>query len=200
MWERKNVVSSTLSGANALTAYTILKGLTATPAAPIAIKIILIGYGVGMLSEFGADIYFVAKGEPEKMGSFNISRDWFYKPLGEIVAETLNKRYPLNISLDFGEDFYNIGGLIYSITELGRAGMQHVKKLSNKGSSLYFSFKVKYTQHSKYGVTINMVENKGAPIKDFMKKLVKELGVDTYVAGKTLDNELKKKQKREVNE
>ena len=35
-------------------------------------------------SEFLADVYFVAKGEPEKMGSFNITRQFnFYKPLGE---------------------------------------------------------------------------------------------------------------------
>ena len=40
-----------------------------------------------------ADVTFRIQGKPEKMGSFNMTRDWFYKPLGESIAEDINSSF-----------------------------------------------------------------------------------------------------------
>lgn len=158
----KNFINSTLSVTNRIIGYTLLKGIAINNS--ITLKIFLIIHGIGMISEFLADVYFVVKGEPDKMGSFNLTGDYFYKPFGKILTNFLNERYSYNISENFGTDFYNTGMLTLSITQLRQAGMQHINKLSSQGINLYFSFKVRHTQFSHYGFTIEVVENTKFPI------------------------------------
>lgn len=187
----KNIINATLSASNGITGYTLLKGMVSSN--PIALKVFLLVHGTGMVSEFLADVYFVAKGEPEKMGSFNITRDYFYKPLGEILANIINKNYLENIPKDFGVDVYNTGMITLSITQLGQAGMQHINKTLNNGTHLYFSFRIKSTQFSHYGFKIEVIEKSKTPILNLTKSITKDLGFDAYTTGMSIKNEYEKR-------
>lgn len=190
----KNLINTTLSASTGITGYTLLKGIAVSN--PITLKIFLLIHGTGMVSEFLADVYFVAKGEPEKMGSFNITRDYFYKPLGESLANLFNKVFiSLNIPKNIGEDFYNTGMITLSITQLGQSGMQHINKTLNNGTNLYFSFRIKPTQFSHYGFKVEVVEKSKSPILNLTKSITKDLGFDAYSTGMSIKNEYKKRRK-----
>ena len=111
----------------------------------------------------------------------------------KILTNFLNERYSYNISENFGTDFYNTGMLTLLITQLEQAGMQHINKLSSQGTNLYFSFKVRHTQFSRYGFTIEVVENTKFPILNSAKSFIKESGFDTYTTSVGIKNEFEKK-------
>lgn len=188
----KNLINTTLSASTGITGYTLLKGIAVSN--PITLKIFLLIHGTGMVSEFLADVYFVAKGEPEKMGSFNVTRDYFYKPLAEIITNELSKNYPkVKVSNEIGEDFYNIGALSISISQLGNASFKHYTNVKNQGTKLFFSFKIKYSQLNKYGVSIQITEKTGHPFYKTTKNIIKDLTFDTFTTSMSIKNEYEKR-------
>lgn len=91
---RETMNNSFLSGMNGLGGIGLLGkvGTTTLTTASGGVTFFFIAHGTGMISEFMADVTFVMKKEPEKMGSFNMTRDWVYQPLGEIFVDFLERR------------------------------------------------------------------------------------------------------------
>ena len=190
-------INALASSANATTAYSILKSVSIKN--PILLKFFFISHGTGLISEFVADVYFVATGNSDKMGSFNITRDFFYKPLGEIFADEINKNYPrVKFSNSFGEDIYNSGNLAFSMIKLGKGAMRHIKK-TLKGTELQymFSFKIKHVQNNRFGLQLDVNSYVGLSPVVATKKLIKDLGLDSLATGIATKNELKKKDEKQ---
>ncbi|MEG0236183.1 MAG: hypothetical protein RR523_11870 [Cetobacterium sp.] len=91
------------------------------------------------------------------MGSFNITRDLFYKPLGDIVKEWAEYISPsIKISDTFGEDIYNIGNLTISMADLGGKAISGYKALKNtKGEGIFFNIKIKNVKVRESSKRIN---------------------------------------------
>lgn len=190
-------VNALASSANATTAYSILKSVSIKN--PILLKFFFISHGTGLISEFVADVYFVATGSSDKMGSFNMTRDLFYKPLGQIVAEAVEKENSnIKFSDSFGEDIYNAGNLAFSIIELGRGAMRHASKtLQSMKLQYMFSFKIKHAQNNRFGLQLDVNAYVGLSPVVATKKLIKDLGLDSLATGIATKNEFKKKEKKQ---
>ncbi|GAA6326308.1 hypothetical protein F350042L8_34060 [Fusobacterium ulcerans] len=109
-----DMAATLLSASNLMLAISfgqnILKG------SPLTLSFIFIAHGTGLVTEFIADVYFTIKGQPENMGSFNMTRDCFYKPLGVLIKDWLEKEQSsIKISDSFGEDIYNMGKKILGV-------------------------------------------------------------------------------------
>lgn len=190
-------LNAVFTGSNPMTAYGMYLRLGASN--PLAFKFFLIAHGTGLISEFIADVYFVATGRPEKMGSFNMTRDHFYKHLGNATAHIVNKRFPtVKFNDSFGEDIHNLGNLMFCLSELGIAGLNHVNNfIDSNGIGYLFSIKIKAVKTSRFGRVLQPVKYIGLTPLKATKNLVQELGFDAYTTGKALENEVKKAKDKE---
>lgn len=175
-----------------------------TMATPVAIQFFIIAHGTGFITEFVADVYFVATGKPEKMGSFNLTRDQFYKPLGNIVKTAVEtRRQDIKISDSLGEDIYNMGNLAFSLAELGKKGVKYATDfIDSKGVGYIYKMKVKTTTliTSRFGRQLHVEEYRKLTPLLATKYFVKEFGLDTFSTGTAIKNELDKKSKNEKDD
>lgn len=153
--------ASLLSGLNGVAGIELLKSVGSkiaiaggeSVAASGTLIFFFIAHGTGIITEFMADVTFVVKGESEKMGSFNMTRDWFYQPLGEIVSDSINKTNP-NIRLDrnLGVDIYNNINLAFSVMSMGNSIRESITTArSHKGAGIYYKVKYKNIIVSRWG-------------------------------------------------
>lgn len=192
-----DMAATLLSASNLMLAISfgqnILKG------SPLTLSFIFIAHGTGLVTEFMADIYFTVKGQPENMGSFNMTRDWFYKPLGELVASELEKRFS-NIKIDknLGEDIYNMGNLAFSAIDLGGKVLNIFKTLKvTKGEGILYTIRMKNVEVSFWGRQLQPRKYIGlTPIKA-TAEFTRDMGLDAYSTKKTFQNEIKKKKNNE---
>ncbi|MBC2855493.1 hypothetical protein H3N56_03155 [Cetobacterium sp. 2A] len=164
---------------------------------PLSVSFILIAHTTGMITEFIADVYFVAKGTPDKMGSFNMTRDWFYKPLGKIISESINRKYPtVQLNKNLGEDIYNIGNLVFSVFDLGGKVINGYKALKNiKGEGILFTIKIKNVKVSHFGRELQPTKYIGlTPLKATVQ-FTKDMGLDIYATKEGFKSELEKREK-----
>lgn len=191
-------MDSFFSALNVTTA--IGMGAMLTMATPIAVKFFIIAHGTGFITEFVADVYFVSTGRPEKMGSFNLTRDQFYKPLGNIVKNALDDiDSKVKLADSFGEDIYNMGNLAFSLAELGKKGVKLATDfIDSKGIGYIYKMKVKTTTliTSRFGRQLQIEEYRKLTPLLATKYFVKEFGLDTFSTGTAIKNEFDKKSKR----
>lgn len=164
---------------------------------PYSIAFIFIAHATGMITEFMADVYFVAKGNPDKMGSFNMTRDLFYKPLGDTLKLFIEKATPrIKIDDTFGEDIYNIGNLTFSMADLGGKAINGYKALKNtKGEGIFFNIKIKNVKVSRFGRQLQPKKYIGlAPVKA-TALFVKDMGLDIYATKEGFKAEIEKRNK-----
>ncbi len=156
-----NFNQSLLSGLNGATGISFLKeaGLKLAIAggeyttATGALIFFFIAHGTGMITEFIADVTFVIKGDPGKIGSFNMTRDWFYQPLGEIIKDNIES-YDSTIEIDknIGIDMYNQANLAFSILAIGDKIREGITMLrGHKGAEIYYKVKYKNIAVSPWG-------------------------------------------------
>ena len=178
-----NLKDSLLSGLGGVTGITLLKeaGLKLAIAGGECtvltgtLLFYFIAHGTGMISEFMADVTFVVNGESEKMGSFNMTRDWFYKPIGEAIAQDINKYYPeMSINEDIGIDAYNSANLAFSVITLGMDVKNSYKRLKGyEGAGIYYKVKYKNIAVSTWGRRLTSYREYGSTT---VKALLGDLG------------------------
>lgn len=164
---------------------------------PYSVAFIFIAHATGMITEFMADIYFVAKGNPEEMGSFNMTRDLFYKPLGDIIKNAIEEAFPkVQFSDTLGEDIYNIGNFTISAFDLGGKAINGFKTLKNtKGEGILFNIKIKNVKVSRFGRQLQPKKYIGlTPVKT-TALFVKDMGLDIYATKEGFKSEIKKRNK-----
>ena len=164
---------------------------------PYSVAFIFIAHTTGMITEFMTDVYFVAKGNPEKIGSFNMTRDLFYKPLGDIIKEWAEYISPsIRISDTFGEDIYNIGNLTFSMAGLGGKAINGYKTLKNtKGKGIFFNIKIKNVKVSRFGRQLHPKKYVGLTPVKATALFVKDMGLDIYATKEGFKAEIKKRGK-----
>lgn len=187
-------------GKTLLSASNLMGGISLIQAVknnPYSVAFIFIAHATGMITEFMADVYFVAKGNPEKMGSFNMTRDLFYKSIGEIVADSINRKYPtVKLNRDFGEDIYNIGNLYISMADLGGKAINGYKALKNtKGEGIFFNIKVKNVKVSHFGRQLQPKKYIGLTPVKATALFVKDMGLDIYATKEGFKSEIEKRGK-----
>lgn len=190
-----DIPSILLSASNLTTAISLAQNVI-TGSTPITLTFIFIAHGTGMVTEFLADVYFVIKGEPEKMGSFNMTRDWFYKPIGEILVNGINNTYPIiNLNNQIGEDIYNMGNLAFSSVDLGGKLLNGFKAFkTSKGEGILYTIRLKEVKVSHFGRQLQPQKYVGlTPIKA-TGKFVQDMGLDVYSTKKSFENEIKKRE------
>ncbi|MBC2857244.1 hypothetical protein H3N56_12455 [Cetobacterium sp. 2A] len=191
-------MDSFFSALNVTTA--IGMGAMLTMTTPIAVKFFIIAHGTGFITEFVADVYFVSTGRPEIMGSVNLTRDHFYKPLGSIVKNALDDTdSKVKLSDSFGEDIYNMGNLAFSLAELGKKGVKYAADfVDSKGIGYIYKLKVKTTTlvTSRFGRQLHVEEYRKLTPLLATKYFVKEFGLDTFSTGTSIKNEIDKKFKK----
>lgn len=173
--------------------------LTGASSAPPLLAFIFIAHGTGMVTEFIADVSFVIQGKPQKMGSFNMTRDWFYKPLGEIIKNLLEKEESsIKISDTFGEDIYNMGNLVFSAFDIGGKILKGVKTLKiSGGKDILYTIKMKEVKTSFFGRRLEPYRYYGlTPIKS-TKKFIEDMGLDIYSTKKGAESMIKNKIKED---
>ncbi|MGL5583107.1 MAG: hypothetical protein ACRDCE_19425, partial [Cetobacterium sp.] len=158
---------------------------------------IFIAHATGMITEFMADVYFVAKGNPEKMGSFNMTRDLFYKPLGDTLKLFIEKATPrIKIDDTFGEDIYNIGNLTISMADLGGKAINGFKALKNaKGEGIFFNIKIKNVKVSRFGRQLQPKKYVGLTPVKATALFIKDMGLDIYATKEGFKSEIEKRDK-----
>ena len=177
-----NLKNSLLSGLNGLTGVSLLKDAGVKVAVASESRIItgalgfyFIAHGTGMVSEFVADITFVMKKEPEKMGSFNMTRDWVYKPIGEAISQEINNIFSeINLSKDIGRDAYNHANLAFSILTLSTDVEKSYRNLKGyEGAGIYYKIKYKDVAVSTWGRRLTAYRKYGSTT---IKALLGDLG------------------------
>lgn len=164
---------------------------------PYSIAFIFIAHATGMVTEFIADVYFVAKGNPEEMGSFNMTRDLFYKPLGDIIKNAIEEAFPkVQFSDTLGEDIYNIGNLTISMADLGGKVISGYKALKNtKGEGIFFNIKIKNVKVSHFGRQLQPKKYIGLTPVKATALFVKDMGLDIYATKEGFKSEIEKRDK-----
>lgn len=154
-----------------------------------------IAHGTGLVSEFIADVTFRIQGKPEKMGSFNMTRDWFYKPLGESIAENINS-YVSNFKIDnnIGIEMYNCANLAFTLMSLESSLKTIVRKLRGyEGAGIYYEVKYKNVAVSTWGRQSMSYRKYGSTT---LKALIGDLTniiPDTYTTKKAIETEMEKR-------
>lgn len=148
-----------------------------------------------MVTEFTADITFVIKKEPKKIGSFNMTRDWVYKPIGEAIAQDINKYYPeMSINEDIGIDAYNNANLAFSVITLGIDVKNSYKRLNGyEGAGIYYKVKYKNIAVSTWGRRLITYRKYGSRT---VKALLGDLGFllpSAYSIEESAKSEIKKR-------
>lgn len=170
------------SGLNGVSAYNFLKEFSAIGTKTKTVAFYFIAHGTGVVTEAVADIKFTINGEPEKIGSFNLTRDYFYKPLGEIFSNYMNKK-GLNINIDsnIGEDWYNLANLAFSWLNIGEKiikGINSVK--TGKGLNIIYTIKIKKVQASRFSQVLKPVKVIGLTPFESLKNIAKEILTEIY--------------------
>ncbi len=168
------------SSLNGVSAYSFLKEFSAIGTKTVAFY--FIAHGTGIVTEAIADIKFTIDGEPEKIGSFNLTRDYFYKPLGEIFSNYMNKK-GLNINIDsnIDEDWYNLANLAFSWLNIGEKiikGINSVK--TGKGLNITYTIKIKKVQASRFSQVLKPVKVIGLTPFESLKNIAKEILTEIY--------------------
>lgn len=197
-----NLKNSLLSGLNGLTGVSLLKDAGVKVAVASESRIItgalgfyFIAHGTGMVSEFVADITFVMKKEPEKMGSFNMTRDWVYKPIGEAISQEINNIFSeINLSKDIGIDAYNHANLAFSILTLSTDVEKSYRNLKGyEGAGIYYKIKYKDVAVSTWGRRLTAYRKYGSTT---IKALLGDLGFlvpGTYSVKEFIKSEIEKR-------
>ena len=197
-----NFKNSLLSGLNGLTGVSLLKDAGVKVAVASESRIItgalgfyFIAHGTGMVSEFMADITFVMKKEPEKMGSFNMTRDWVYKPIGEAISQEINNIFSeINLSKDIGIDAYNHANLAFSILTLSTDVEKSYRNLKGyEGAGIYYKIKYKDVAVSTWGRRLTAYRKYGSTT---IKALLGDLGFlvpGTYSVKESIKSEIEKR-------
>lgn len=188
-----DVAATLLSASNLMLAVSL--GQNVLKGSPLTLAFIFIAHGTGLITEFTADVYFTVKGQPENMGSFNMTRDWFYRPLGEIIADAINKNYPsVKLDSNFGEDIYNMGNLAFCAIDLGGKVLNIFKTLeATKGEGILYTIRMKNIEVSYFGRQLQPRKYIGlTPIKA-TAEFTRDLGLDVYSTKKSFENEINKK-------
>lgn len=197
-----NLKNSLLSGLNGLTGVSLLKDAGVKVAVASESRIItgalgfyFIAHGTGMVSEFVADITFVMKKEPEKMGSFNMTRDWVYKPIGEAISQEINNIFSeINLSKDIGIDAYNHANLAFSILTLSTDVEKSYRNLKGyEGAGIYYKIKYKDVAVSTWGRRLTAYRKYGSTT---IKALLGDLGFlvpGTYSVKESIKSEIEKR-------
>ena len=164
---------------------------------PYSIAFIFIAHATGMITEFMADVYFVAKGNPDKIGSFNMTRDLFYKPLGDIIKNAIEEAFPkVQFSDTLGEDIYNIGNFTISAFDLGGKAINGFKTLKNtKGEGIFFNIKIKNVKVSRFGRQLQPKKYIGLTPVKATALFVKDMGLDIYATKEGFKAEIEKRNK-----
>lgn len=148
----KNSISSALTGIGGVS---LLNNLSNVAGMTFSGGIIFyfIAHGTGMVTEFMADVTFVVKGKSEKIGSFNMTRDWFYQPLGEIIKYTIDRfNFNIKVDKDIGIDMYNQANLAFSIITMSSTINNAYRKLKGyEGAEIYYKVKYKNVAVSTWG-------------------------------------------------
>lgn len=188
-----DVAATLLSASNLMLAVSL--GQNVLKGSPLTLAFIFIAHGTGLITEFTADVYFTVKGQPENMGNFNMTRDWFYRPLGEIIADAINKNYPsVKLDSNFGEDIYNMGNLAFCAIDLGGKVLNIFKTLeATKGEGILYTIRMKNIEVSYFGRQLQPRKYIGlTPIKA-TAEFTRDLGLDVYSTKKSFENEINKK-------
>ena len=197
---RETMNNSFLSGMNGLGGIGLLGkvGTTTLTTASGVVTFFFIAHGTGMISEFMADVTFVMKKEPEKMGSFNMTRDWVYQPLGEIFVDFLERRSSkININKNIGIDTYNNINLALSILTLYESinkSYQGLKGLVPQSGENKMYYKIKFKD-----VAVSTWSTKSVPYRKYgvttLKALLGDFAnilPDTYTTKEAIKTEIKK--------
>ena len=197
-----NLKNSLLSGLNGLTGVSLLKDAGVKVAVASESRIItgalgfyFIAHGTGMVSEFVADITFVMKKEPEKMGSFNMTRDWVYKPIGEAISQEINNIFSeINLSKDIGIDAYNHANVAFSILTLSTDIEKSYRNLKGyERAGIYYKIKYKDVAVSTWGRRLTAYRKYGSTT---IKALLGDLGFlvpGTYSVKESIKSEIEKR-------
>ena len=195
--------TSLLSGLNGVAGIELLKSVGSkiaiaggeSVAARGTLIFFFIAHGTGIVTEFVADITFVMKKEPEKMGSFNMTRDWVYQPLGEIISDSINKANP-NIKLDknIGIDMYNNINLAFSVMSLGNSIRESIAAArSHKGAGIYYKVKYKNIIVSKWGrKAVSYREYGPITLKGLFNDLA-DVPINTFTTKESFKSEIEKR-------
>ena len=192
-----NFKNSLLSGLNGFTGKVLLESATTTTltVANGALIFYFIAHGTGMISEFMADVTFVVKGESEKMGSFNMTRDWFYQPLGELIKHNIES-YDSTIEIDknIGINLYNQANLAFSILSIGDKIMTGITTAKgHKGAEIYYKVKYKNVTVSTWGRKTVSYRSYGAITLKALLGDLNEILPDIYSAKETFKSEIEKR-------
>ena len=165
----------------------------ATTKNPIGLKIYFIAHATGLISEFIADVYFTVTGRPEKLGDFNLTRDHFYKPIGEIIKSTIDYVAPtIKTSATLGEDIYDIGNITFAIFELRKKVLNYVANFKeNKGLDFTYKLVVKNVEVSRFGRQVQVEKYTGLTPIATATKITTDLGLDSYLLNSSIKAELK---------
>lgn len=175
----EKVFFSSLNGVNA---YSFLKEFSAIGTKTKTVAFYFIAHGTGIVTEAIADIKFTIDGEPEKIGSFNLTRDYFYKPLGKIFSNYMNKK-GLNINIDsnIGEDWYNLANLAFSWLNIGEKIIKGIYTIkTGKGLNIIYTIKIKKVQASRFSQVLKPVKVIGLTPFESLKNITKEILTEIY--------------------
>lgn len=195
--------TSLLSGLNGVAGIELLKSVGSkiaiaggeSVAASGTLIFFFIAHGTGIVTEFVADITFVMKKEPEKMGSFNMTRDWVYKPIGEAISQEINNIFSeINLSKDIGIDAYNHANLAFSILTLSTDVEKSYRNLKGyEGAGIYYKIKYKDVAVSTWGRRLTAYRKYGSTT---IKALLGDLGFlvpGTYSVKESIKSEIEKR-------
>lgn len=187
------------SGLNGVSAYSFLKEFSAIGTKTKTVAFYFIAHGTGVVTEAVADIKFTINGEPEKIGSFNLTRDYFYKPLGEIFSNYMNKK-GLNINIDnnIGEDWYNLANLAFSWLNIGEKIIKGISSIkTGKGLNVIYTIKIKKVQASRFSQVLKPVKVIGLTPLESLKNIAKEILTEIYPNVVGTKNIINKKEDKE---
>lgn len=191
-----NFNNSFLSALTGWTGKAFLKNATITSlnAGNGTLIFFFIAHGTGMITEFMADVTFVVKGDSEKMGSFNMTRDWFYQPLGEIIKHIIESYNPkVKIDKNIGIDMYNQANLAFSIMSIGEKIMTGITTAKGyKGAGIYYKIKYKNVAVSVWGAKTVPYREYGATTLKALLGDFSELPFDIFSIKDGINKEIKK--------
>lgn len=195
-----NFNQTLLSALNGTTGYFMLGNASSAIAGGVTLGTgvlicFYIAHGTGMISEFMADVTFRIQGKPEKMGSFNMTRDWFYKPLGESIAEDINSSFSsIKIDKDIGVDMYNHANLAFTLISMGESLKTIVRKLKGyEGAGIYYEMKYKDVALSTWGRQSTPYRKYGSTTLKALIGDLKNIIPDTYTTKKVVETEIEKR-------
>ena len=166
---------TTLSALNMIGGIGLLTGLTLK--APVIVTIVFITHGTGMIIEAGCDLYFDIKGDHDKLGSFNPTRDFVYKGIGELLERATGH----TINTDKIYNQINLALTFYTL--INKLFTTYIGIKTSEGLGVYFKMKTKTVSVSKFG-------KKETSIRDYSNitpKILKEYGLDSYSTYRTIN-------------